>query len=106
MGFIRLGIPTSAIFTGAGDPWDPCYHQACDSIDNIHWEALTTNARAAARALATLAHSLEGVPPRQTTSPNRRGRKRMVQNFKEWVALADEASHKPMCAHRAGKQLT
>ncbi|GAB1316848.1 hypothetical protein MFIFM68171_07058 [Madurella fahalii] len=106
VGFIQLGIPTSAIFTGAGDPWDPCYHQACDNIDNIHWEALTINARAAARALATLAHSLEGVPPRQTTSPNLHGRKRMAQNFKKWAALADEASHGHMCAHKAGKQLT
>ncbi|KAK0714078.1 hypothetical protein B0T26DRAFT_742498 [Lasiosphaeria miniovina] len=63
-GFVNLGIPVAALFTGADAPWDPCYHQACDDLDNINWEALTINAKAAARALAVVANSLEGVPPR------------------------------------------
>lgn len=52
----------SGIFTGAGAPEDPCYHAACDTTDNINTEALTINSRAAARAAARLALSLEGLP--------------------------------------------
>ncbi len=36
----------------------------------MHWEALTVNTKAAARAVARPANSLEGVPPRLKTSPN------------------------------------
>ncbi|EJT71703.1 hypothetical protein GGTG_10957 [Gaeumannomyces tritici R3-111a-1] len=65
--FVALGIPTASIYTGE----DPCYHQACDTIDNIDWDALTTNAKAAGRALATLALSLDGVPPRAPPAARR-----------------------------------
>lgn len=50
--FIAVGIPAGGLFTGAevrkteaqaaiyggtaGQPLDPCYHQACDTITNIH----------------------------------------------------------------------
>ncbi|KLU81067.1 hypothetical protein MAPG_00162 [Magnaporthiopsis poae ATCC 64411] len=65
--FIALGIPTADIYTGE----DPCYHQACDTIDNIDWDVITTNAKAAGRALATLALSLDGVPPRKPPAARR-----------------------------------
>jgi hypothetical protein len=29
------GIPVGCLLTGAGRPHDPCYHRACDDIDNI-----------------------------------------------------------------------
>jgi Zn-dependent M28 family amino/carboxypeptidase len=105
VGFLELGIPATGLFTGAGKPWDACYHLACDDLDNIHWGALTVNTKAAARALGTLAHSLEGVPPRATASPNRRTRSRMAQNFRRWAALAEGASHGKMCSHKGGKQV-
>jgi len=54
--FIAVGIPAGGLFTGAegrksdalaaryggtaGQPLDPCYHQACDTIENIHWGVL------------------------------------------------------------------
>ncbi|KAK0609898.1 hypothetical protein B0T17DRAFT_621200 [Bombardia bombarda] len=99
VGFVELGIPATALFTGAEAPWDACYHQACDDLDNIDLEALTVNTKAAARALATLAHSLDGVPPRAVTTPNLRGRSKMSHQFKRWAALADHASHGHMCSH-------
>ena len=50
-GFINNGIPAGGLFTGAegiktaaqaaifggtaGEAFDPCYHQACDTIDNV-----------------------------------------------------------------------
>lgn len=51
-GFIENGIPAGGLFTGAegikspeqaaifggtaGEPYDPCYHAACDTIDNVN----------------------------------------------------------------------
>ncbi|KAK3899164.1 peptidase-like protein [Staphylotrichum tortipilum] len=103
VGFVELGIPSTALHTGAGEPYDPCYHQACDNLNNIDWEALTVNAKAAARALARLATSLEGVGPRQKTSPSRRTRRGVAQSFRRWAAVAEEASHGHTCAHKGEK---
>ncbi|KAK4119804.1 peptidase-like protein [Parathielavia appendiculata] len=104
VGFVNIGVPTIALHTGAGAPWDACYHQACDDLDNIHWEALTVNAKAAARALVRMAHSLEGVPPRQKTSLNLRTRRGVAESFAKWAAMAEEASHGHSCSHK-GKKL-
>ena len=38
----------------AGRPYDPCYHQACDTIDNVNREVLEQNTRALLRALDAL----------------------------------------------------
>ncbi|KAL2194220.1 peptidase-like protein [Corynascus similis CBS 632.67] len=103
VGFLELGIPTASLHTGAGAPFDECYHQACDDLDNIHWEALTINAKAAARAAARLALSLDGVPPREKTSLNLHTRRGVVQSFRKWATLAKEASHGHACAHKGKK---
>ena len=66
--FIAIGIPAGGLFSGAediktpeqvalygGEPgvaFDECYHQACDTLDNINQEILDVNADAV--ALATL----------------------------------------------------
>jgi Zn-dependent M28 family amino/carboxypeptidase len=65
--FSQKGIPTVGLYTGAsglkseaqagvfggaaGRPYDPCYHRACDTIDNINREVLEQNTRALLRAL-------------------------------------------------------
>jgi Zn-dependent M28 family amino/carboxypeptidase len=97
--FILNGIPASGLFTGAevpkteeqeaiwegvaGEAYDPCYHQACDSLDpthpdrdpavydelaeendlvgNVSLEALGVNADAIAYSMLTLAYSTEAV---------------------------------------------
>ena len=62
--FIEFGIPAGGLFTGAGDvkteeevaiwggtagdPYDPCYHLACDTLDNVSLEALAVNSDAIA----------------------------------------------------------
>ena len=62
--FINNGIPSGGLFTGAEVPktpaqqakwggtagvaYDPCYHSACDDIDNVSHEALAINADAMA----------------------------------------------------------
>ncbi len=69
--FINNGIPAGGLFTGAegikteeeqaiyggtvGDQYDPCYHEACDTFDNISLEAFDQNSDAVAYAVAILA---------------------------------------------------
>lgn len=75
--FIQNGIPAGGLFTGAevvktplqasiwggtaGAQYDPCYHLACDDIDNLSLEALDVNTDAIATAVLTYAYSTESV---------------------------------------------
>lgn len=75
--FINNGIPAGGLFTGAevpktaeqaeiwggtaGASYDPCYHQACDTFDNVNLHALSINADAVAFAVLTYAFSTEAV---------------------------------------------
>ena len=75
--FIEAGIPSGGLFTGAevvkteeqaaiwggiaGEAFDQCYHQACDTIDNVNLEALEINSDAVAYAVFTYAASTEPV---------------------------------------------
>jgi Iap family predicted aminopeptidase len=52
--FERAGVPVGGLFTGAGKPHDPCYHRACDDIDNVDMPILVRMARAAAEAVERL----------------------------------------------------
>jgi Zn-dependent M28 family amino/carboxypeptidase len=69
--FTDAGIPAGGIFTGAekiktpeeqalfggtaGQPLDPCYHQACDTVNNLNLKALGEMKNAAADAVYQLA---------------------------------------------------
>lgn len=75
--FIDVGIPAGGLFTGAeviktpedaalwggtaGDQFDPCYHLACDTFDNVSLMALDINADAVAFATLTFGRSTEAV---------------------------------------------
>ncbi|KEY72401.1 hypothetical protein S7711_01069 [Stachybotrys chartarum IBT 7711] len=97
LGFINIGIPSSGLFTGSAFEQDPCYHISCDDIDNINWDAITVNARAAASTVATLALSLEGIPPRDRFSMNPKSKRGVARSMAKWVALAAEAEHAESC---------
>ena len=99
VGFLELGIPSSGIFTGAGAPWDVCYHLACDGLDNVNWEALTINTKAAGRAAAELALSMDGIPPREKTSVNPKSKRGSLRNFIKWSAAGKAAVKEKSCAH-------
>jgi aminopeptidase Y len=101
VGFIEIGVPSSGLHTGtSAGGYDPCYHLECDGLDNISWDALTVNAKAAARAAAILANSdLEGLPRRRKTTPAKRDAKAIRQEFQRWSAIAEEADHAHSCAH-------
>ena len=69
--FIAAGIPAGGLFTGAegvktpeqvaifggtaGEQYDPCYHEVCDTFDNVSLEALDQMSDAAADAIYTFA---------------------------------------------------
>ena len=75
--FILAGIPAGGLFTGAevvktqvqediwggtaGESFDQCYHQACDTLDNISMEALDVNIDAIATAVLAYSYSTESV---------------------------------------------
>ncbi len=75
--FIAVGVPSGGVFAGAegiktadeaalwggvaGVAYDPCFHQACDTYDNVSLEALDVNADAVAHATLTYAMSTEDV---------------------------------------------
>lgn len=75
--FIQNGVPAGGLFTGAevvktpqqaaiwggvaGQQYDPCYHLACDDIDNLALDALDVNTDAIAAAVLTYAYSTETV---------------------------------------------
>lgn len=105
VGFLNLGIPSSGIFTGAGAPTDPCYHLACDTITNIDFDAITVNTKAAGRLAAQLALSLDGVPSRNTTSSNLRGRMKITESFQKWARAEERVVLQKSCSHDAQNQL-
>jgi Zn-dependent M28 family amino/carboxypeptidase len=55
--FAKAGIPVGGLFTGADDlgadgrPHDACYHQACDTLENVDLETLERMADALAVAV-------------------------------------------------------
>jgi Zn-dependent M28 family amino/carboxypeptidase len=75
--FIAVGIPAGGLFTGAegiktpdeaalwggtaGDQYDPCYHLACDTFDNINLTALDVNSDAVAASVLTFAMNTEDI---------------------------------------------
>ena len=86
--FIDAGIPSGGLFTGAEEPktaeqqaiwggtagaqFDPCYHLACDDIDNVDLHALEVNSDLIAFAMLTYAYSTEtvnGVPGKRVPGP-------------------------------------
>ena len=86
--FIENDIPSGGLFTGAeevkteeqaaiwggvaGEQFDPCYHEACDTFDNIDLHALEVNSDLIAFAQLTFAYSTEtvnGVPGMRVPGP-------------------------------------
>ncbi len=75
--FIEAGIPSGGTFTGAegikteeeaqvwggkaGVAYDPCYHQACDGLDNINMTAYEANIDAIADAVGSYAWDTGGL---------------------------------------------
>lgn len=87
--FARAGIPSAGLFTGiaplteeqaarwggvAGQPADPNYHSAADTLNNINRRAIDVNSDAMAWVIASYAldtSSVNGVPPREQRAAQR-----------------------------------
>ena len=52
--FDRAGIPIVGFFSGAGAPYDRCYHRRCDRLDGINRRALAELGGAATDTLREL----------------------------------------------------
>ena len=66
--FIAVGIPAGGLFSGAegdnpevGGTLDPCYHQACDTVDNVNETLLHELVDGAAHAVWTFAMTTSSV---------------------------------------------
>ena len=75
--FIAVGIPAGGLFTGAegvktaeeaaqwggtaGQPYDPCYHLACDTYANINLDAFDINSDAVAYAVLQYGMNTEDI---------------------------------------------
>jgi Zn-dependent M28 family amino/carboxypeptidase len=86
--FIDVGIPAGGLFSGAenvktaeqqerhggvaGEPFDRCYHQACDTISNINYVGLRQLSQAAVHATAVFAARKEPLVAPATTSARER----------------------------------
>ena len=55
----------------AGEPYDPCYHQACDDITNLNTNGFSELADGAAHATAVLTLSKAGLFPDGSRVPQR-----------------------------------
>ena len=78
-------------------PYDPCYHQACDTINNLNANALNEMGDAAAHATLTLAKSKTGLVPGRLPQ----GRPRQVQGQevrRQGRSLARAAPLDPLAA--------
>ncbi|HYH73000.1 MAG TPA: M28 family metallopeptidase [Nocardioides sp.] len=86
--FITAGIPSGGLFTGAeglktaqeaaiwggtaGQAYDPCYHQACDTLANVDLPALDVNSDAMAFAVLQYAMNtsdINGIPGKDNFPP-------------------------------------
>ncbi|KEP49039.1 aminopeptidase Y [Rhizoctonia solani 123E] len=81
--FLKAGIPAGGLATGAGGikteaqaatfggqagvAFDKCYHQACDTIDNLAKDAFLVNARSVAHVIATTAKSTAAIDAEKST---------------------------------------
>jgi hypothetical protein len=77
--YTGAGAPKSEaeakLFGGAaGRPFVPCYHRACDTIENIDQEVLEQNVRALVRVLRAVAIAAPalGAPAQKAGDPHPR----------------------------------
>lgn len=98
-----LNKPVGGLHTGTGVAQDDCYHQACDTYNNTNPGQLTTNAKAAAHVLATLATEGQDLIPKAPSNVTAALRPRAVGAISEldlfpWTQVEGER-HLGSCGH-------
>ena len=72
VGFLDVGIPAGGIAAGAegintdnGKVLDKCYHELCDDVSNLNFDAFLVNTQLIAHSVATYARDLSDFPLRE-----------------------------------------
>ena len=71
----------------AGEPYDACYHQACDTINNLNTDALFELGDAVAHAVLTLARTKTGFFPDGSLRQRQVARSAPVADYKGHSAI-------------------
>jgi len=97
--FMNIGKPVGGLHTGTGVEQDPCYHQACDTIDNPNPTTLTINAKAAAHVLSVLATRGEQIIPKSPVNATMITSRGLGELDIEWTVPAEGEKHTGTCGH-------
>ena len=89
--FIDVGIPAGGLFTGAeevktdaeqaiyggtaGEAFDPCYHKACDTIENVNRRALGEMSDGVVHSVARYSAALPFIPRPQSAAKAKRAKR-------------------------------
>ncbi|KAH9881833.1 hypothetical protein J1614_001004 [Plenodomus biglobosus] len=97
--FMNIGKPVGGLHTGTGVEQDPCYHQACDNINNPNPTTLTINAKAAAHVLSILATIGEDLIPHSPVNASMITSRGLVGVESQWTVPAEGEGHLSTCGH-------
>jgi Zn-dependent M28 family amino/carboxypeptidase len=95
--FMNIGKPVGGLHTGTGVEQDPCYHQACDTIDNPNPDTLTINAKAAAHVLSILATKGHEIIPKSPANATMLMSRSLGGIELPWTVPADGERHLLTC---------
>ncbi|PFH47686.1 hypothetical protein AMATHDRAFT_42756 [Amanita thiersii Skay4041] len=93
--FLEVNIPSGGLFTGAegikteaeasqwggqaNTAYDSCYHQSCDTIQNLNTTAWVVSMKTAAHAIANYSTSLDGIPRTRNTMSRKVDRQKQLK---------------------------
>ncbi|KAF1846810.1 aminopeptidase-like protein Y [Cucurbitaria berberidis CBS 394.84] len=97
--FMNIGKPVGGLHTGTGVEQDPCYHQACDTIDNPNPTTLTVNAKAAAHVLSILATKGEQLIPKSSVNASMISSRGLMGIEPRWTVPDEGERHLSTCGH-------
>jgi Zn-dependent M28 family amino/carboxypeptidase len=97
--FMNIGKPVGGLHTGTGVEQDPCYHQACDTIDNPNPETLTINAKAAAHVLSILATRGQEFIPKSPVNASMITERGITGFETRWTVPEEGEGHLATCGH-------
>jgi Zn-dependent M28 family amino/carboxypeptidase len=95
--FMNIGKPVGGLHTGTGVEQDPCYHQACDTIDNPNPTTLTVNAKAVAHVLSILATEGHKFIPKSPVNASMITPRGLTGFELPWTVPAPEERHLLTC---------
>lgn len=65
---VKTGSELDSFGGSKGEWYDHCYHQLCDDLSNVNYEAWITNTKLIAHSVATYSRSMENFPERELSA--------------------------------------